>query len=79
MAMEDEANIRAGLWELWDDPAAPGTGTPLHSATLLTTEVNVLVAPIHDRMPVILSPFPGESMRKESVGTGVNKAGNEAF
>ncbi|AGW12384.1 SOS response-associated peptidase [Megalodesulfovibrio gigas] len=43
----------AGLWEVWDDP---DSGTPLHSATILTTEANALVAPIHDRMPVILPP-----------------------
>jgi len=42
----------AGLWEVWQ----PEAGEPLHSCTILTTEPNALVAPIHDRMPVILPP-----------------------
>lgn len=43
----------AGLWERWKDKA---TGHPLETYTILTTEPNELTAPIHDRMPVILSP-----------------------
>lgn len=42
----------AGLWERWQDPA----GEPIVSCTILTTEANKLVKPIHDRMPVILAP-----------------------
>lgn len=42
----------AGLWERWDkDPDGE-----LLSFTVLTTSPNELVAPIHDRMPVILEP-----------------------
>jgi putative SOS response-associated peptidase YedK len=40
----------AGLWEIWHPDDAP-----LLSCTILTTEPNELVAPIHNRMPVILA------------------------
>lgn len=42
----------AGLWETWK-----GEGdAPIESCTILTTEANETVFPLHDRMPVILSP-----------------------
>jgi putative SOS response-associated peptidase YedK len=44
----------AGLWEIWRDPAAPPEVEPLRTFTIITGEPNALVAPIHDRMPVIL-------------------------
>jgi putative SOS response-associated peptidase YedK len=39
----------AGVWERWGSREAP-----LHSFTILTTDANDLVRPIHDRMPVVL-------------------------
>lgn len=42
----------AGLWEHWEG----GDGSVIQSCTLLTTEPNELVAPLHNRMPVILHP-----------------------
>ncbi|MDH3404883.1 MAG: SOS response-associated peptidase [Acidobacteriota bacterium] len=42
----------AGLWDRWRGPR----GRILESFTILTTTPNELVAPIHDRMPVILAP-----------------------
>ncbi|MGO8745210.1 MAG: SOS response-associated peptidase [Thermoguttaceae bacterium] len=40
----------AALWESWEGP----DHSALESCTLLTTEANEVVTPIHDRMPVIL-------------------------
>lgn len=40
----------AGLWERWQD----SNSETVESCTLLTTEANELMRPIHDRMPVIL-------------------------
>ena len=42
----------AGLWEHWQGP----DGAPLETATIITTDANELVRPVHDRMPVILQP-----------------------
>ncbi len=42
----------AGLWESWKSP----DGELIESCTILTTDANELVRPIHDRMPAILSP-----------------------
>lgn len=44
----------AGLWETWRDPKAPVQDALVHTCTLLTTTPNALMAPIHNRMPVIL-------------------------
>lgn len=43
----------AGLWEAWQPDES---GPPLKSCTIITTEANRLLRPIHDRMPVILDP-----------------------
>jgi putative SOS response-associated peptidase YedK len=42
----------AGLWEAWEGP----DHSAVQSCTVLTTEANELVRPIHDRMPVIVAP-----------------------
>lgn len=42
----------AGLWETWYD----ADDRPLRTFTILTCDANETMAPIHHRMPVILSP-----------------------
>lgn len=41
----------AGLWDRWKSP----NGESVESYTIITTEPNKFVSPIHNRMPVILS------------------------
>jgi putative SOS response-associated peptidase YedK len=49
--MEDESPFAfAGLWESWQN------GREIRSATIITTDANDVVGPIHNRMPVILHP-----------------------
>jgi len=55
----------AGLWEHWEK----GQG-PLQSCTIITTEANDLARPIHDRMPVILSPGDYDAWLDPSNGGG---------
>ncbi len=42
----------AGLWDVWHSPQ----GERVASCTIITTDANAVVAPVHERMPVILSP-----------------------
>jgi putative SOS response-associated peptidase YedK len=52
----------AGLWESWN-PKESGSAVPdaegaelLHTFTIITTEANEKLLPLHDRMPVIIPP-----------------------
>jgi putative SOS response-associated peptidase YedK len=42
----------AGLWEHWSS----SDGSEIESCTLLTTEPNDLLGPLHNRMPVLVDP-----------------------
>lgn len=51
-AADDSPFGLAGLWETWHAP----DGSMIDSCTILTTSPNELMAPIHNRMPVIIEP-----------------------
>jgi len=40
----------AGLWETWKDPE----GSPVSTFTIITTDANAALHPIHERMPVVI-------------------------
>ena len=42
----------AGLWETWSDR----DGGEIDSGCILTTAANETIAPVHDRMPVVIAP-----------------------
>jgi putative SOS response-associated peptidase YedK len=42
----------AGIWERWSRPDAE----PRHTFAILTTDASEDVAPVHDRMPVVVAP-----------------------
>jgi putative SOS response-associated peptidase YedK len=53
VAAKDGAPIAfAGIAERWLDP----DGEPLDTCAIVTTEANALLAPVHERMPVIIAP-----------------------
>jgi len=56
--LEGEPFALGGLWEAWRTKEG---GEWLITCAILTTEPNELLAPIHDRMPVIVRPNDYES------------------
>jgi putative SOS response-associated peptidase YedK len=64
VALADERLMAlAGLWENWRSP----DGEWLRSFAIVTTAANRLLAPVHDRMPVILDPPAWPSWLGETV------------
>jgi putative SOS response-associated peptidase YedK len=52
VSLRDEALFAlAGLWEWWKDAT---TGDWIQTYTVITTDANEAIRPLHDRMPVIL-------------------------
>lgn len=56
----------AGLWERWRS----ADGEIVRTFTIITGEPNALVAPLHDRMPVILHPADYAAWLGEGEGGG---------
>jgi len=61
---ERELLAFAGLWESWQDPQ----GANIHTCTIITTNANKYVEPVHERMPVILRPEDEELWLSKSAG-----------
>lgn len=61
----DAPFLLAGLWERWDK-----RGPALETCTILTTGPNPLMAPIHDRMPVILDRGSAEAWLSPDADSG---------
>lgn len=61
----------AELWERWRSPE----GEELESCSIIVTDANEIMLPIHDRMPVILAPDDWsawlEADAKDAVGLQV--------
>ena len=60
----------AGLWEVWNSP----DGSMILSCTIITTQPNDLMQPIHNRMPVILPPTTYETWLQPGDQNPVNLA-----
>ncbi len=94
--------VFAGLWERWTVPegaaltgslAERSSGDAVETCTILTTEANETVSPVHGRMPVILppdawdawlagdevplGPYPADAMTAHPVSTHVNRPAND--
>jgi putative SOS response-associated peptidase YedK len=69
----------AGLWERWSKGA-----TPVESCTIVTTDANDFMKPLHDRMPAILDPkdydrWLGPSQEPASVAELLHSAPHDGF
>ena len=61
--------VFAGLWESWEDKES---GEVLESCSIVTTDANETLSPIHHRMPVILDSSDGRFWM--TAGSGEEKA-----
>jgi putative SOS response-associated peptidase YedK len=59
----------AGLWERWKDRES---GEVINSCTIIVTDANELMRPIHDRMPVIVPPDDFERWLETGAGEALD-------
>lgn len=65
---EDEMPFAmAGIWASWD-----GADETVNTVSIVTTEANDVLAPIHDRMPVILEPDEEQEWLTEADPASLN-------
>jgi putative SOS response-associated peptidase YedK len=58
----------AGLWEQWKDPES---GEALKTCTMIVTAADKFMAPLHDRMPVLLARQLFEPWLKGAAGAEI--------
>jgi putative SOS response-associated peptidase YedK len=58
----------AGLWEVWRDPSDAGADL-LRTCAIVTTAANEVLAPIHDRIPVVLDRADWAAWLDPAVGS----------
>lgn len=58
--VDEEPLVFAGLWEVWypkdDEGNDVADAAPVATCTILTCAANETMAPVHDRMPVMIAP-----------------------
>lgn len=78
----EEPMALAGLWDRWESRE---TGESITSTTIITTDANKMIRPVHDRMPAILLPeafsFWLDPMNEdtERLGELLNPVSSELF
>jgi putative SOS response-associated peptidase YedK len=71
----------AGLWETWMGP----NGEEIDTAAIVTTTANQMLAPIHDRMPVVVTPdafelwLDGAHVEAETAAAAIAPASEDLF
>jgi putative SOS response-associated peptidase YedK len=63
----------AGLWEKWEYE-----GKTIESCTILTTDANATVSPVHNRMPVIVDPLYFQDWLTTASTAGKSREGSDS-